>query len=369
MNFDFSDDQKLIQEQARRLLSERFSLREVRRVLDGEISHDDTLWRAIAELGFLGIAIPEAYGGLGLGRDTLCLVAQELGRALATVPVASTLYLGAEALLAGDDEALRLELLPRIATGDLLIAAALAEGSRAASDASGIAARLDGDRLTGVKLPVADAGIADFAIVSARDSAGQVRLVLAPLDHGAVSRQPVETIDPSRPHHIVRFDGVPVRMIAQGGEDALRRLLDRAAIYIAFEQLGGAEAALAMACDYARLRHAFGRPIGSFQAIKHKLADMYVNIELARGNCTYGAWAMAADTDMLPLAAATARISATEAFDYAARENIQVHGGIGATWEADMHLFYRRARLLALTLGNQLVWRERAVGQLERRAA
>jgi len=144
-------------------------------------------------------------------------------------------------------------------------------------------------------------------------------------------------------------------------------VLDRAAVPLAFEQVGGAQASLEMATAYAKERFAFGRPIGSFQAIKHKLADIYIAIELARSNAYYGAWALSADAAELPLAAATARVSATEAFDLAAKENIQTHGGIGFTWEADCHLYYRRARLLALTIGSARYWKDRVVVELERR--
>jgi len=140
-------------------------------------------------------------------------------------------------------------------------------------------------------------------------------------------------------------------------------------VLVAFEQIGGAAACLAMATEYAKQRHAFGRPIGSFQAIKHKLADVYIAAELARSNAYYGAWALSRDAAELPLAAAAARVSASDAFWMAARENIQTHGGMGFTWAADCHLFYRRAKLLALALGSAPHWKDRLVGELERRNA
>jgi alkylation response protein AidB-like acyl-CoA dehydrogenase len=141
--------------------------------------------------------------------------------------------------------------------------------------------------------------------------------------------------------------------------------MDRAAVLIAFEQVGGADVCLAMAKDYAMTRYAFGRQIASFQAIKHKLADMYVNNELARSNAYYGAWALSTNARELPLAAAAARISATQAFDYAAKENTQTHGGIGFTWEADCHFYYKRSRQLGLALGPQRAWKDKLVSELE----
>jgi alkylation response protein AidB-like acyl-CoA dehydrogenase len=142
-------------------------------------------------------------------------------------------------------------------------------------------------------------------------------------------------------------------------------VFDRAAVLIAFEQLGGAQACLDMAVDYAKGRYAFSRQIGSFQAIKHKLADMYVAIELGRSNAYYGAWALSTESSQLPLAAAAARVAASEAYYFAAKENIQAHGGMGFTWEVDCHLFYRRAKLLAVQAGGPGVWKEKLVRRLE----
>ena len=227
--------------------------------------------------------------------------------------------------------------------------------------------------LSGTKLPVPDGCIADFAIVSARIGAGgdSIGLFIVELDAPGVQRETLQSIDPSRPQARIVFDNAAAVPLGTAGQSAaaLRRVLDRAAVLVAFEQIGGADAALAMATDYAKLRHAFGRPIGSFQAIKHKLADMYTRNELARSNAYYAAWALDSSDADLPLAAAAARVAASEAYEYAAKENIQTHGGIGATWEADMHLHYRRSRLLMLMLDSPPQWRQRLVAQLERRVA
>ncbi|HEX4710479.1 acyl-CoA dehydrogenase family protein, partial [Phenylobacterium sp.] len=178
------------------------------------------------------------------------------------------------------------------------------------------------------------------------------------------------TIDPTRSHARIVFDNAPaVPLPGSEGDDAARHLLDRAAVMLAFEQVGCAQAALEMARDYARERYAFGRPIGSFQAIKHKLADIYIKNELARSNAYYGAWALNTDAPEMPIAASAARIAASEAFWFASKENIQTHGGIGFTWEMDCHLYYRRSRQLGLVAGAPRVWKERLVSHLERRNA
>ena len=365
MNFDFSDDSKLLREQARRFLGERCTPKAVRAVLEGEAACDRGLWHEMAEMGWLGAAIPSEYDGAGMGYEALCVLAEELGRVLAPVPFASTMYLAAEALVVAGSEAQKRAWLPRIARGEAIGTVALSEGAGDPGSLR-IDATVTGGRLSGVKWPVADGSIADFAVVAAREPAG-VSLFLVKLD--GVKREALETVDPSRDIARLTFDGVTADRLGDAGQGLViaERILDRAAVPLAFEQVGGAQASLEMATGYAKERFAFGRAIGSFQAIKHKLADMYIAIELARSNAYYGAWALAADAAELPLAAATARVSATEAFDLAAKENIQTHGGIGFTWEADCHLYYRRARLLALTTGSARYWKDRVVSELERR--
>jgi len=192
-------------------------------------------------------------------------------------------------------------------------------------------------------------------------------LAVVDLKGAGVKRRAEDSIDPSRKHAEITFDNANAEALGKTGEgwDITSRVLDRAAILIAFEQVGGADICLAMAKDYAITRYAFGRQIGSYQAIKHKLADMYVNTELARSNAYYGAWALSTNARDLPLAAAAARVSATQAFDYASKENTQTHGGIGFTWEVDCHLFYKRSRELGLSLGPQRAWKDKLVTQLE----
>jgi alkylation response protein AidB-like acyl-CoA dehydrogenase len=369
MNFDFSDDQKLLRDVARRFLAERSGPREVRRILEGEASYHAGLWRGLAEMGWLGTAVPEPLGGAGQGYLELCILAEELGRCLAPTPFSSTVYLAIEALrLAGSEEQQR-RLLPDLTGGARIATLAVAEAPAAPTGSNLEAAVVDG-RLRGEKTPVPDAEIADLAVVAARDgAAGPVALWLVDLGQDAVERRPLKTVDPTRNHAALRFRGAAAERLGGDGWPLLERLFDRAAVLFAFEQLGGAQAALEMAKDYACERHAFGRPIASFQAIKHKLADMYIAVELARAHAYYGAWALSTDAAELPLAAAAARVSASEAFFHAAKENIQVHGGMGFTWEFDCHLYYRRAKLLALNLGSTRRWKDRLVGHLERRNA
>jgi hypothetical protein len=364
MNFDFSDDLKQLGEQARRFLSEQCAPSVVRRSLDGQERYAADLWRAIAEMGWIGAAIPEEFGGAGLGYEGLCVLAEAMGRAVAPVPFGSTAYLAAEAILTAGSDAQRHGLLPKLADGSLIGCLALSEGN-GNPEASAIHARVVGGRLTGTKWPVADGGIADIAVVVALDEHRQPGMFVA--DLAGVRRRDLTTLDPTRNHARLEFDALPVQSLGSGGWGSVQRVLDRAAILFAFEQVGGADACLQMAREYAQERFAFGRPIGSFQAIKHKLADIYVALELARSNAYYGAWALEADATDLALAAATARVSASEAFHLASKENIQTHGGIGFTWAVDCHLFYRRSKQLGLALGSAPFWKNRLVDLLETR--
>jgi alkylation response protein AidB-like acyl-CoA dehydrogenase len=365
MNFDFSDDAKLLAEQARRFLSDKCPPSVTRQSLDGHAPYAASLWQDVAAMGWIGTAIPEQYGGAGLGYEGLCLLAEEIGRVVAPIPFASTAYLAAEAILTAGSEAQRTTHLPAIADGSATFCFALDEGF-GTPDPAAIKARVIGGRLTGAKFPVADGGIATHAVVVAADEHRNPALFIA--DLADVQRQTLKTLDPTRDHAKLTFQSTPVEALT-GGWGSVQRVLDRSAILFAFEQIGGASTCLEMAKAYALERYAFGRPIGSFQAIKHKLADMYVAIELARSNAYYGAWALTEDAPDLPMAAATARVSATEAFHLASKENIQTHGGIGFTWAMDCHLFYRRSKQLALAIGSPPFWKNRLIDLLETRNA
>ncbi len=370
MNFDFSDDQKSLKDQARKFLTEKAGAKVTRRVLDdASISYDENLWRAVADLGWLGAAIPEEHGGLGLGRLELCVLAEEIGRAAAPIPFSSTVYFFAEALMLAGNQAQKAALLPKVAAGETIGCFAVSEGPGAPSPSS-IQAKFENGALSGAKIPVTDGDCAHHAVVLAKDGAG-LSLVLVDLNQKGVVRTTLKTLDPMRGHAKLEFKGAAAERLGAAGQgwELAEAVLDRAAVLLAFEQLGGSQACIDMALDYAKSRYAFSRPIGSFQAIKHKLADMYVAIEVARSNAYFGAWALQTEAGELPFAAAAARAAASDAFHLAAKENIQVHGGMGFTWEVDAHLFFRRAKLLAVQAGAPAVWKEKLVKRLEQRNA
>jgi len=369
MNFDFSDDQKLLQQTARGYLDDNAPLALCREVLESDTPYAAGLWKGAAELGWLGTAIDEQYGGAGFGYLELVLIAEEIGRSLAPIPFASTLYGPVEAIrLAGTDEQ-KNRYLTKIAAGDLIATMALTEGA-GQNDVESVAATLSDGKVSGTKMPVIDGGAADLALVAANGGNG-LSLVLVDLNGPGVTRQELDSMDPSRPLAQLRFDGASAELIGSegGGAELASRVLDRAAALMAFEQLGCAQRALEITREFVMGRYAFGRPIASFQAIKHRLADLWCEIELARSNCYWAAWALENDETELQLAACSARIAATRALDLASVEMVQLHGGVGYTWEYDCHLFYRRARLLGAALGGASAWRERLTGRIDARSA
>jgi alkylation response protein AidB-like acyl-CoA dehydrogenase len=369
LNFDFSDDQKSLKDQARKFLADKAGAKAARRVLNDALSYDEPLWRGVADMGWLGAAIPEQYGGLGLGRLELCVLAEELGKAVAPIPFSSTVYFFAEALMLAGSEAQKEALLPKLATGETIGCFAASEGPGAPT-AGSIEAKFEGGALNGVKIPVTDGDCAHYAVVVAKEGAG-VSLALVDLRQAGVTRTTLKTLDPTRGHAKLEFRNAKAERLGVAGQgwDVAQAVLDRAAVLLAFEQVGGSQACMEMAIDYAKNRYAFSRPIGSFQAIKHKLADMYVAIEVARSNAYYGAWALSTEAAELPFAAAAARAAASDAFALCAKENIQIHGGMGFTWEVDCHLYFRRAKLLALQAGAPAEWKEKLVKRLEQRNA
>jgi len=379
MNFDFSDDQKMLRDQVRKFLTDKCAMTVTREVLEGDLPHAEEVWDGLVELGLVGAAIAEEYGGAGLGALELCVVAEELGRACAPVPFATTVYLAADAITRFGSDAQKQEWLPRIATG-MVATLAVSEGAQSVG-AGSVGCRFENGALNGDKWPVLDGQSAELVVVLAKTNEekngkeGGLSMVLVDLSGSGsgsgITRESVPTIDPARKAARLGFDGAVAELVGVQGQgwQQLQALYDRAAVLVAFEQVGGAEAAMLMTRDYTLERFAFGRQIGSFQAIKHKLADMYVKLELARSNAYYGAMMLDDDDEDLPIAAAAARVGATEAYAFAATESIQIHGGIGYTWEADTQFHYRRARLLALMLGGPLGWKDRLVSRLEEKNA
>ena len=232
-----------------------------------------------------------------------------------------------------------------------------------------------GGTLNGIKKPVPDGAIADFAVVAARTGStgrdADISLFLVDLKAGGVEVKSLTNLDPTRGQAELTFKNAKAEPLGAAGDgwSILSQVLDRAAVLLAFEQVGGSDRALEMGRDYALDRIAFGRPIGSFQAVKHILADMYVSATLARSNCYYGAWALSTNASELPEAAAAARISATQAFQHCSKNNIQVHGGMGFTWEFDCHMYYRRANATALTLGSLSYWEDALIDRMRKRNA
>lgn len=371
MNFEFSEEQELLREQARGFLGEHCPPTAVRAVLDSQSNYDAELWQKIVEMGWTATVIPEEFGGLGLSYLELVVIAEELGRSLAPVPFSSSVYLATEALIACGSRDQKEHWLPLLASGEAIGTFALSEGNGRPSVKS-LTTRMSDSGLNGRKIPVADGGAADFAIVvAASDSGDGASWYLVELDQDGVDRQSVRTLDFSRGHSVIEFnDAKAERLGGEGsGWAATERLLDRAAVLFAWEQVGLADAAMLQARDYAMGRYAFGRAIASYQAIKHKLANMYVKNTLARSNCYYGAWALNTDSAELPLAAATARVGAIKAAVFAAEENVQTHGGMGFTWEFDCQFYYRRAKLLGVNVGSEGYWQDRLITAYEQNNA
>lgn len=362
MNFEFSEEQQFIRDQAASFLRDQCPPSVVREVLDTDKTYHEELWHSVVELGWTAMAIPESYGGLGLGYLELCVIAEEIGRVAAPIPFSSSVYLASEAIVLAGSEEQKKHYLPQLAAGKLI-------GTLASSETIGeleVNCQLVDGHLTGKKIAVPDGEAADISIVLAKDNQGSLVLCLADLHDSSVARQTVQSMDPSRPQADISFCATPATILgsANEAEEHYQKLLNKTAVLFAFEQIGGAQAAIDMGVEYTKNRFAFGRQIASFQAIKHKFADMYIALELARSNAFYGAWALATDAAELPLAAATARVSASDSFFQISKENIQAHGGMGFTWEFDCHLYYRRAQYLSLIIGSNREWRERLANQL-----
>lgn len=359
MNFQFSEDAEALREQARRFLEDRSGRDKARAVMNAESGIDRALWDEIVALGWTALRIPEEHGGLGLSVLELCVLAEEVGRALSPVPFTSSVLLATEALLIAGTDAQKARWLPKLADGSAIGAVALGEGTAPPGTRSRLS--IASGKATGVKQPVPDAAHADIIILSGPDG-----LYLVEAASAGVRVEPIETIDLVRRSGRLVLDGAVIEPMA-GGQEALEKFLQSSAVLLAFEGLGGAEAAMAMALAYAKERVAFGRKIAGYQAVKHRLADMYIKNELARSHAYYGAWALSTGAAELTQAAAGARLAALNAFQFAAEENVQLHGGIGFTWESDCQFFYRRARLLTLMLGASAHWTDVLVRSLEQR--
>jgi alkylation response protein AidB-like acyl-CoA dehydrogenase len=368
MDFAFSEEQEELRRTVRAFLDDRSPESEVRRRMETADGHDRRLWAQLAQLGLLGLAIPDEWGGAGASLVEVGVVLEEAGRSLLVAPYFSTVVLATTALLAAGDEAARKAYLPAIAAGEITATLALTEDDgHPDPDAGRASARPDGDgwRLDGVKSFVLDGHTADVVVVAARAPSG-LSLFTVPGDAPDLTRTPLDTMDLTRKQARLEFAGTPARLLgrAGGGADTLARVLDVAAVALAVEQVGGAARTLEMAVDYAKIRHQFGRPIGSFQAVKHTCADMLLEVEAARSAAYYGLWAAATQAPDLPATASLAKAYCSDAFADVTAKNIQVHGGIGFTWEHPAHLYFKRARASAVLFGDATYHRERLASRI-----
>ena len=373
MQFAHSEEQQLIRESARALLSERAGSAQLRAALAGPGGYDVQLWRTMGELGWTGLAIPQAYGGGGLGWVELCILMEEQGRRLAATPFFASCALAAPLIAASGSDAQRQALLPRIAAGQVRIGCVLS-GNDGRPPCDGITvvleARGDGFSLSGVGDFVIHGDSADLLLVVARAAgsrgADAISVAVIPAASTGVSIHPHVMLDLTRPMSRVELTGVSVAREQLLGEPAaaggaVEAALDLARIALASEALGGAEQVLEMSTAYAKERVQFGRPIGSFQAVKHRLADMMIEVEAAKSAAWYAACVADERHAELAEAAAIAKSYCCDAYFDCAANAIQLHGGIGFTWEHDAHLYFKRARATATLLGSPAWQRERLV--------
>jgi len=374
VNFAFSDEQEELRRTIRRFCEERSPSAEVRRLMDTAEGYDEVVWKQMAEeLALQGIHVPEVYGGQGFSFVELGIVLEEFGRALFPTPYFSSVALAANALLnAGSDEDKR-ELLPGIAGGDRIATLALAESSgRWEADAIAAEAVPDGEAymLTGTKSYVTDGATASLILVAARlaGTSGEdgIGLFAVEGDADGLLRTPLDPIDRTRKQAKLELNGVRGRGVGDVGNawPALAKTLDQIAVCLSAEMVGGADRCLEMAVQYAKERVQFGRPIGQFQAVKHRCANMLLQVESARTAAYYALWTAAGDDEELQLVAPLAKAFCSEAYFTCASDNIQVHGGIGFTWEHDAHLYFRRAKSSELLFGDAAYHRTRLADRL-----
>jgi alkylation response protein AidB-like acyl-CoA dehydrogenase len=363
MNFAFSEEQEELRNIVRNFLATKSPETAVREQMDTEKGYDDAVWKQMAEqMGLQSLIIPEEYGGSGYTYVELTVVLEEMGRALLCAPYFSTVVLAGNTLLHSGDDAAKKEYLPGIASGETVATLAFTEAN-GKWDESGITATAtasgDGYSITGEKMFVIDGHTADLILVAAKTDAG-TSLFAVDSSASGLTRQALATMDQTRKQAKLTFDNTPARLIGTDGAGwtVLERVLDLAAVALAAEQVGGAQWCLDTAVQYAKDRVQFGRPIGSFQAIKHKCADMLLEVESAKSAAYYAAWCASELNEELPSVASLAKAYCSEAYFHSAAENIQIHGGIGFTWEHPAHLYFKRAKSSELLFGDPTYHRE-----------
>ena len=348
-------DIEVVRAEVERALDDFDTRSQTRNLLETTGKFDRTVWSVAAELGWLAASVPEALGGLGMGLEMRSAIAEELGRRLASIPFA--VHTAVLSVLAQAKNGVKETLIAEGIAGTVVLTAAVFEAGESAVPARPFV-RFDGRVVSGEKVAVCAGAFADYALVLCERNT----LALVDLRQSAVERLGVESIDNGRGYATLVFDGAEALPVT--GDCLFDLLLDELAVLTAFEQIGGAASCLSTTRDYALERRAFGQPIGAFQAVKHGLADFYVLIQIARGAALAS---LDATPEEMRLAAASARLAATRAYDHCAQEAIQLHGGIGATWEADLHLHLRRSRCLAQEWGGPVYWRERLLQAFEER--
>jgi alkylation response protein AidB-like acyl-CoA dehydrogenase len=363
MNFAFSEEQEELRRTVRSFLEQKSPETEVRRLMDTQDGYDPAVWKQMADqLGLQGLTIPEDNGGSGFSYVELGIVLEEMGRALLCAPYFSTVVLAANTLMQSGDDSAKADYLPGIASGDTIATLAFTEPSGKWDEAGiTVPATKKGDdwTLSGTKSFVLDGATASLILVAARSGAG-VSLFAVDADAPGLTRTPLNTMDQTRKQAKLEFAGTPARLIGTegGGWSTLSTVLDLAAVGLSAEEVGGGQKVLEMAVEYAKVRIQFGRPIGSFQAIKHKCADMLLEVESAKSAAYYGMWCASEMNDELPSVASLAKAYCSEAYFHAAAENIQIHGGIGFTWEHPAHLYFKRAKSSELLFGDPTYHRE-----------
>jgi alkylation response protein AidB-like acyl-CoA dehydrogenase len=368
VNFAFSEEQEELRQTVRRFLEDKSPESEVRRLMETTEGYDEAVWKQMGqELGLQSIAIPEEYGGQGFTFIELGIVLEEMGRLLLCAPYYSSVVLAANAILNAGTEDQKQALLPGIAGGDTIATLAFTEAN-GRWDASGITLEVvesgGSYTLTGEKMFVLDGHTADLIVVAARTKGSEgtegISFFTVAGDADGLHRTPLSTMDQTRKQAKLDFQNVAAEPLGTPGDQwpALSKTLDQAAVALANEQVGGAQFVLDMSVQYAKDRVQFGRPIGSFQAIKHKCADMLLEVESSKSAAYYASWAAAEDNDELPVVAPLAKAYVSEAYFHCTAENIQIHGGIGFTWEHPAHLYFKRAKSSEIFLGDATYHRE-----------
>ena len=372
MDIGFTEEQELLRASARRFLENECPSAFVRQRMAEPEAMTEVFWQKLAEQGWFGILYPEEAGGSGLGLVDIAVLMEEMGRAVMPGPFFSTVLLGGAAILEAGSQGQQQEWLPRIAAGAAKVSLAWTEPN-ARWDATGIMATgremAAGFALSGIKLFVPDAHLSDALVVAVRTRDGStmedgVSLFLVPKDTPGLAVTLLPTIDETRKLCEVRLDNVALTLAAllgdkHGGWPALARVLDRATVALCAEMCGGAQRVLDMTTAYAKIRIAFGKPIGSYQAVKHRAADMLVDVENAKSLTYYAAWAIDEGLTEAPLAVSMAKAYASDAYRKVAGAGIQLHGGIGFTWEHDLQLYFKRAKASEVAFGDATWHRER----------